>query len=143
MATKSVANPRRSLQDYLALDYTVHFIADEDGGYTAVFPDLPGCLTQGETLAEVAALADDARNGWIRCEYDRGRDIPLPTYPDDEYSGQFRVRLPKSLHRRLAESAAVEGVSLNQYVVMLLTRGEAEAKAARQRPQPASAGAGV
>ncbi|HEY7067690.1 MAG TPA: type II toxin-antitoxin system HicB family antitoxin [Chloroflexota bacterium] len=143
MATKTVAAPRRTLEDYLALAYTVHFIADEDGGYTAVFPDLPGCLTQGETLEEVAAMAEDARRGWIHNEYDRGREIPLPSYPDDEYSGQFRLRIPKSLHRRLAESAAVEGVSLNQYLVMLLTRAETEARAARQRPPPAVASSGT
>jgi antitoxin HicB len=108
----------------------------------AVFPDLPGCLTQGDTLAEVAAMAEDARRLWIEVEYDRGNPIPLPSYPEDEYSGQFRLRLPRSLHRQLAESAAAEGVSLNQYVVMLLARGEAEAKAARQRPRSALANTG-
>jgi predicted RNase H-like HicB family nuclease len=127
---------RQPLEYYLGLDYTVNLFADEDGGYTAVFPDRPGCLTQGETLAEVAAMAEEARNLWIEVEYERGRDIPLPSYPDDEYSGQFRLRLAKSLHRQLAESAAIEGVSLNQYVGMLLARGEAETRAARRRPQP-------
>src|SRR3954453_8927145 len=119
------AEQRQPLEYYLQLDYTANFIADEDGGYTAVFPDLPGCLTQGETLAEVAAMAEEARALWIEVEDDLGREIPPPSYPDDEYSGQFRLRLAKSLHRQLAESAAIEGVSLNQYVGMLLARGEA------------------
>jgi antitoxin HicB len=135
MATEA----RQPLEYYLALDYPVNLLADPNGGYVAVFPDLPGCLTQGETLAEVAAMAEEARRLWIEVEHDRGHSIPLPSYPEEEYSGQFRVRLPKSLHRRLAESAAVEGVSLNQYVVMLLTRGESEARTARQRPPTALA----
>jgi antitoxin HicB len=121
---------RRSLEAYLALAYPVQFVADPDGGYVAIFPDLPGCLTQGETLAETAALAEDARRGWIESEYRRGNDIPLPSYPE-EHSGQFRLRLPKSLHRQLAESAAREGVSLNQYVLMLLAQGESQVRASR------------
>jgi predicted RNase H-like HicB family nuclease len=127
---------RRSLADYLAYEYPVQILADPDGGYVAVFPDLPGCITQGESLAEVAAMADDARRGWIETEYDRGAVIPLPSYPE-EYSGQFRLRVPKSLHRQLAESAEREGVSLNQYLVMLLARGEAEARAIRSQTLPA------
>jgi antitoxin HicB len=143
MATTAEVSARRPLDYYLGLDYTVNFVADEDGGYTAIFPDLPGCLTQGETLAETAEMAEDARRLWMTIAYEDGQDIPLPSYPVDEYSGQFRVRLPKSLHRLLAEGAETEGVSLNQYVVMLLTRGEAEARAARTRPHPASVRTGA
>jgi predicted RNase H-like HicB family nuclease len=115
---------RRSLAEYLALDYPAQFIADPAGGYAVVFPDLPGCVTQGATLAEAAAMADEARRLWIEVSYERGDAIPLPSYPA-EYSGQFRLRLPRSLHRQLAESAAADGVSLNQYVVMLLAQSEA------------------
>lgn len=39
------------------------------------------------------------------------------------YSGQFKLRIPKSLHRRLAEHAKEEGVSMNQYCVYLLSQG--------------------
>ncbi|WP_291322635.1 toxin-antitoxin system HicB family antitoxin [Desulfonatronospira sp.] len=38
-----------------------------------------------------------------------------------EYSGQFRLRLPKSLHAELAAEAVKQGVSLNGYVVYLLS----------------------
>jgi predicted RNase H-like HicB family nuclease len=113
---------RLSLRDYLALDYPFHAEADPEGGYTVVFPDLPGCLTVAETLAEISAMALDAKQLWIETEYERGHEIPLPSYPA-EYSGKFNVRLPKSLHRRLAEAAAREDVSLNQLVVALLAEG--------------------
>jgi antitoxin HicB len=137
-----VTESRQPLATYLAREYPVHVLADADGGYVAVFPDLPGCITQGDTLVEVAAMAEDARRGWIETEYERGHDIPLPSYPE-EYSGQFRLRLPKSLHRQLVENAQREGVSLNQYVVMLLARAEAEARAGRPRAQPAPTATGV
>ena len=38
------------------------------------------------------------------------------------YSGQFKLRIPKSLHKKLSEKAKEEGVSLNQYCVYLLSR---------------------
>jgi predicted HicB family RNase H-like nuclease len=45
----------------------------------------------------------------------------LPTGPQRrEYSGKFKVRLPKSLHAALAREAEAAGVSLNQLVVAKL-----------------------
>ncbi|MSQ09478.1 MAG: type II toxin-antitoxin system HicB family antitoxin [Dehalococcoidia bacterium] len=111
---------RPPLKYYLSLQYPLNVLADPEGGYVAVFPDLPGCMTQGETLEELAQMAADARGGWMATEYERGNDIPLPTYTQ-EHSGRFNLRLPKSLHRSLAEAAEREGVSLNQYVLYLLT----------------------
>lgn len=117
-----------TLQDYLDLEYPFHVIADQDdGGYVIDFPDLPGCMTQVETLSELPEMVEEARTLWIETAYEDGIDIPLPSYPEP-YSGKFNVRLPKSLHRRLAETAATEGVSLNQLVLALLS----EALATRQ-----------
>ena len=116
----------KPLEYYLGLEYTFNAIADPDGGYVVVFPDLPGCMTQGDTLDEVRHMAEEARILWLEAEYDTDPNgIPLPSYPAD-YSGKVALKLPKSLHRSLAESAEEEGVSLNEYAAMLLTRGEAE-----------------
>ena len=41
----------------------------------------------------------------------------------DEYSGRLVLRMPRSLHKALREAAAVEGVSLNQYILYKLTKG--------------------
>lgn len=113
---------RRPLSDYLAMEYRLDVIADPDGGYVIRYPDLPGCLTQIDHLDEVGPMATEIRELWMESAYEHGHDIPLPTYPE-EYSGKFNVRLPRSLHRQLAEASEADGVSLNQYVVMLLTRG--------------------
>lgn len=121
----------KPLEEYLALEYSFHVIADPDGGYVVVFPDLPGCMTQADSYEEIAVMAQDARTLWIETAYDHGREIPLPSYPE-EYSGKFNVRLPRSLHRKLAESADQEGVSLNQYVTQVLARGDAQTKVERQ-----------
>ncbi len=128
----------KPLEYYQGLEYSLNIIADPDGGYVAVFPDLPGCMTQGETLEEAIEMAQDARIGWIECEYDRDpHDIPMPSYPV-EYSGRFNVRIPKSLHHLLADAAERDSVSLNQYVVMLLARGESEGRALLQAAQAQS-----
>lgn len=116
---------RRSLDEYLALAYPFNVVADPDGGYVILFPDLPGCMTQVEDAAEIGPMADEIKALWIETEYERGADIPLPSYPA-EYSGKFNLRLPRSLHRRLAEGAEREGVSLNQYVVSLLAAAHRE-----------------
>lgn len=118
---------RKNLEEYLALEYPFQVVADPDGGYVIIFPDLPGCLTQVDEITEVGPMAEDARRGWIETAYDHGLEIPLPSFPE-EYSGKFNLRIPRSMHRELAEEAEHEGVSLNQYVTMLLGRRDALAR---------------
>ena len=125
----------KPLDYYFSLEYPLNIIADPDGGYVAIFPDLPGCMTQGETLEETIGMANDARMGWLECEYDADpNDIPLPSYPID-YSGKLNVRIPKLLHQLLLDAAERDDVSLDQYITMLLTRGEAEDRAMLQVAQ--------
>lgn len=52
-----------------------------------------------------------------------GTEIPEPLNQDD-YSGQFKLRIPKSLHQSLAEHARQEGISMNQYCIYLLTKND-------------------
>ena len=107
---------------FLSLQYPITIHKDPEGGYVAEIEELPGCMTQAETLDEVFKAAEDARQLWIKTAYDDGQDIPLPR-DMEEYGGKFLVRIPKSLHRALAHAAKHEGVSLNQYVTSLLASG--------------------
>ena len=77
------------LEHYLGLQYPYMVHTDPNGGYVIVFPDLPGCVSQAETLDEIPAMAEDARTGWIETEYEEGRTIPEPSC--QEYSGKFNV----------------------------------------------------
>ncbi|MEJ7577830.1 MAG: toxin-antitoxin system HicB family antitoxin [Pyrinomonadaceae bacterium] len=90
--------------------------SEEDGEYVATCPAFPGLSALGETEEEALAEAKIALGLFIKTCEERG--IPLPS-PDvaQEYSGQFRVRLPKSLHRQAARLAAADGISLNQLVI--------------------------
>ena len=116
----------RDLSDYLKLPYTIEFrreVTDEAEGETwfARVVELPGCMTEGDTLEEAAALIKDAMAAWIEVALEDKRPIPEPKAAD-EYSGKFVVRLPKTLHRDIADIARREGVSLNQWVTVVLSR---------------------
>lgn len=122
--TKQVAKKpqieRKPLDYYLSLNYPIIFHLEEDGGYTAEIKELPGCITQGETLEETANNIQDARKLWIETAYDFQDKIPLPV-TDNSYSGKTLLRMPRSLHQKLAENAEIEGISLNQYLIHLLS----------------------
>lgn len=77
------ASQRRSLEEYLALQYPLHVIADPDGGYLVEFPDLPGCLAQVESLEEVGPVAQDIFRAWVESAYEQGLEISSPSYPEE------------------------------------------------------------
>ncbi|MGJ3495607.1 hypothetical protein PsalN5692_03963 (plasmid) [Piscirickettsia salmonis] len=107
------------------LDYpfNVHRLKEEDGGgYLVEFPDLPGCTADGETIEEAIADAKEACAAWIEAAREFGREVPQPK-SDNDFSGQWRVRTPKSLHAALSRKAKEENVSLNTLVVSLLAEG--------------------
>jgi predicted HicB family RNase H-like nuclease len=66
-------------------------------------------------------MLEDAKKCWFTACIEDGLVIPEPKSLD-EYSGQFKLRIPKSLHKELAERSQREGISMNQYCVYLLSR---------------------
>lgn len=120
----------KTLNDYLALPYRMEIVEDRDeGGYVVSFPDLPGCISCGETINAAVANAADAKRAWLEAALEDGLPIREPDSLD-AYSGQFKLRIPRSLHRALAEHSQAEGISMNQYCVYLLSRNDA----VRHRP---------
>lgn len=101
------------------------FWSDEDEGYIALLPDLPGCSAWGESEAEALHEAQDAAKAWIKAAKKMKRLIPEPSV-DNNYSGKFLMRMPKRLHAQLARAAKLEGVSLNQYLLYLLAQRNVE-----------------
>src|SRR3984893_4990519 len=99
------------------------FWSDEDGGFIATAPDLPGSSAFGETESEALAELHDAIDAWIEAAGAAGNPIPEPSRPSEDVqpSGKLLVRMPRSLHAALARGAKRENVSLNHYVVFLLT----------------------
>jgi len=90
---------------------------EEGGGWLIVFPDLPGCMSDGETPEEAVANGRDAVSAWIKAARDADREVPNP---GERPSGKFIARIPTSLHTRLAARARQEGVSMNALVTAFL-----------------------
>ena len=67
----------QSLEYFLNLKYPISIYPEYAGGYTAMIPDLPGCMTQGEALEEVVMNIEEARQLWIESVYlSNKREIP-------------------------------------------------------------------
>lgn len=121
----------KNLDYYLKLPYTRELMPDETGAWFVRVKELPGCMSQAETPQEALRMIEDALRLWLKVSLEDGDAIPEPRL-EEEYSGKFVARVPKSLHRKLVESAEQEGVSLNQYVTTAL----AEAVGVQQNRQP-------
>lgn len=111
---------KRTVEEYMTLPYTIELTPD-DGSYFVKVKELEGCMTVGDNPTEALEMLDDAKEEWFSAAIDDGLEIPLPeSMREMKQSGKFALRMPKSLHQKLAESAEVESVSLNQYIVTLL-----------------------
>ena len=53
--------------------------ADEGGGFVATVPDLPGCMSDGDTPEEALANVQDAIATWIEAANDLGHVVPKPS----------------------------------------------------------------
>jgi predicted RNase H-like HicB family nuclease len=111
---------KKDLYYYMSLNYTIEVVKDnEEGGYALSCPDLKGCITCAETIEKGFEMMEDAKKCWFAaCIED---EIPIPE-PANNYSGQFKLRIPKSLHKSLAERSRREGISMNQYCLYLLSK---------------------
>ncbi len=115
----------KTIDEYMDMPYRMEIVEDKDeGGYVISFPDLPGCFTCGETIESAVSNAREAKKSWLEAAIEEGIRIREPENLED-YSGQFKLRIPKSLHRSLAEHSKEEGVSMNQYCVYLLSKNDA------------------
>jgi predicted RNase H-like HicB family nuclease len=113
----------KDLDYYMALNYRIEVIKDAGGeGYTFRCPELPGCLSCADAIEEGMAMIEDAKREWFMACIEDNMLIPEPSKLDD-YSGQFKLRIPRTLHRRLAERSQQEGISMNQYCLYLLSDG--------------------
>jgi antitoxin HicB len=99
-------------------------LPEEGGGYLIEFSDLPGCMSDGETIEEAICNGKDAMEEWLDASKKLGRKIPKPSISARSmYSGKVLQRFPKTLHAKLALRAKKEGVSLNQLILSLVAEG--------------------
>lgn len=129
MGQDTVKSPRWAGPPYPFEAYT-HVVspysAEDGGGFLITFPDLPGCMSSGETEAEAISNGREAFESWVSERAEARKTVPEPEYrfgPVPTVSGRFVTRVPKSVHAKLVERAKAEGVSLNTLVLSYIAEG--------------------
>jgi len=101
--------------------YSINLLwSEEDDCYVATVSEFPGLSAFGESPEEAIKEAKIAVDGFLRVFKEDGCLIPKPNTLKP-FSGQTRLRLPKSLHATLNQEAQKDGVSLNTYIISLLS----------------------
>ena len=116
---------KTSREDLFGYSVRLSHLSEEDGGgWLAEVPELDGCISTGESPQQALADVQDAIKCWLESAKEHGKEIPPPAdHTEPEFSGKFTLRVPRTLHRMLARRAEAEGVSLNQYLVSLISFG--------------------
>lgn len=114
----------------MSLDYTVVINKVKDGAkpyFHGKIAELDGCQTTADTVDDLLKELEEVKRDYIEIKLEYGDPIPEP---NDMPSGKIVLRMPKTLHWRLAGEAKQEGVSLNQYMIYKLSQsiGEGETR---------------
>lgn len=107
-----------------AHDYNITIrkaVIEDEELFEARIRELPDVTEFADTAEEAYALAIDTIETTAQILRERGKTMPSPYVPADDYSGRVTLRLPRTLHRAISEAAESDGVSLNQYIVGVLT----------------------
>ena len=112
----------KELNYYLSLPWNIkiHKVKDKSGEYYfGQVQEIPEVRADGDTLEECYDLVMEILESNLELMIEDKERIPEPV--DKTYSGKFNLRLPKSLHKKLAEEAEDEGISLNQLALYKLS----------------------
>ncbi len=110
MSAKTNRNPD-------AYQFTVRPLSKEEGGgYLVEYPDIPGCMSDGETVEEAIAHGREALRDCVDVFSQWGRKLPKPGIE----AAQWRQRLPRTLYSKLTKQAENEGVSINSFVTAII-----------------------
>lgn len=96
---------------------------EEGGGILITFPDLPGCMSDGESYEEAIANGREVFHEWIESWQEMGRKVPLPSADDNDSPSKFVLRMPHSMHLRVMATATAEGVSANLLLTTIIAEG--------------------
>ena len=115
-------NRRNDMTDPHAYNITIRK-GDFDGEvyFEARVKELPDLTEYADSHDEAYQLVVDAIETTAEVFQEKGREMPTPHIPADDFSGRVTLRLPKSLHRAMVEASEDEGISLNQYMVNVLS----------------------
>lgn len=108
---------------YTPDDYTVSVrreLVDGELLFVARVAEFSDVVMYGDTKEEVLSLVDESLKTLIAMHVQMHHDLPVPLSIQEQaqsYSGRVTLRMGKHLHRKIAQQADIEGVSLNQYII--------------------------
>ena len=102
---------------------------DEGGGYLVEYPDVPGCMSDGETVEEAISNGREALRDCMEVFRESGRKRPQVTIE----AAQWRQRVPRTLYSKLTKQAENEGVSINSLVTAIIAEAIGARQAASQK----------
>lgn len=118
----------KKIEDYMSLNYEIairQLTEDDGGGWTACIPQLGRFtfIADGVTKEEALKNLELLKRYLFEEALKKGTEIPLPLEPLlERYSGKFMTRIPIDLHIELSKQAQKSGMSLNSYMIYLLTK---------------------
>ena len=101
--------------------------SDEDNSFVATIPGIKALSALGATREEALSELHIAADAYLESLEAAGQPLP-PLQIAIPYSGQLRLRMPKSLHAALSTEAEDENISLNTFIVTLLSERHMEKK---------------
>lgn len=111
---------KNKINEILSKPYARRLIPDETGGYTASIQEFPGCFAEGETPQDAIENLNKAAESWVEVALLNGYEIKEPTAYYG-YSGKIALRVPRGLHKQIAELSELEDTSINQLIVTALS----------------------
>ena len=118
-------------EDYLKKPYARRLVPDEAGGFVATIQEFSGCIAEGDTADEALHNLEKSAVSWIAVALSLGQEIPEPISCHG-YSGKIALRIPRALHKQVAEMAECEGTSQNQFLIAAIARYLGERDASKQ-----------
>lgn len=98
--------------------------------WIARVPEINNCGGSGKTIED--AIRDVQENLEFELQLLKEEGKPIPQPKNNEYSGKLLLRLPKSLHEKIADRAEEEGVSINQFIISCLSEDIGQMRAAKE-----------
>lgn len=111
---------KNKIKEIVGKPYARRLIPDEAGGYTASIQEFPGCFAEGETPQDAIENLNKAAESWVEVALLNGYEIKDPTEYYG-YSGKIALRVPRGLHKQIAELSELEDTSINQLIVTALS----------------------
>ena len=122
--TKFKPETNKNINHFMSLPYKISVYQDDsdEGSYwVAHIDELKGCTAHGETIEQAYECVKESMRYWLETALENGITIPEPIQ-ESTYSGRLSLRLPKALHRDLVHRAQREGISLNTWLLSVLSR---------------------